>query len=72
MPNLVVSAVTKYDGKGLAKGKKDISNFDKSVKKLAKTFVGLYSATKLAQFGKSSVKAFLADDKAAKSLARTL
>ena len=72
MPNLVVSAVTKYDGKGLAKGKKDINNFDKSVKKLAKTFVGLYSATKLAQFGKSSVKAFLADDKAAKSLARTL
>ena len=72
MPNLIVSAVTKYDGKGLAKGKKDISNFDKSVKKLAKTFVGLYSATKLAQFGKSSVKAFLADDKAAKSLARTL
>ena len=72
MPNLIVSAVTKYDGKGLAKGKKDINNFDKSVKKLAKTFVGLYSATKLAQFGKSSVKAFLADDKAAKSLARTL
>ena len=72
MPNLVVSAVTKYDGKGLAKGKKDISNFDKSVKKLAKTFVGLYSATKLAQFGKSSVKAFLADDKAAKALGKTL
>ena len=72
MPNLVVSAVTKYDGKGLAKGKKDISSFDKSVKKLGKTLVGLYSVSKLAQFGKASVKAFLADDKAAKSLARTL
>ena len=72
MPNLIVSAVTKYDGKGLAKGKKDISNFDKSVKKLVKTFVGLYSATKLAQFGKSSVKAFLADDKAAAALGKTL
>jgi len=72
MPNLVVSAVTKYDGKGLAKGKKDISSFDKSVKKLAKSFIGLYSATKLAAFGKSSVKAFLADDKAAAALGKTL
>jgi len=72
MPNLVVSAVTKYDGKGLAKGRKDINAFQKTVGNLAKSFVGLYSATKLAQFGKSSVKAFLADDKAAKSLGKTL
>ena len=72
MPNLIVSAVTKYDGKGLAKGKKDISNFDKSVKKLGKTLVGLYSVSKLAQFGKASVKAFLADDKAAAALGKTL
>ena len=72
MPNLVVSAVTKYDGKGLAKGRKDINAFQKTVGNLAKSFIGLYSATKLAQFGKSSVKAFLADDKAAKSLGKTL
>ena len=72
MPNLVVSAVTKYDGKGLAKGKKDISNFDKSIKKLGKTLIGLYSVSKLAQFGKASVKAFLADDKAAAALGKTL
>ena len=72
MPNLIVSAVTKYDGKGLAKGRKDINAFQKTVGNLAKTFVGLYSATKLAQFGKSSVKAFLADDKAAKALGKTL
>jgi len=72
MPNLIVSAVTKYDGKGLAKGKKDISSFDKSVKKLGKTLVGLYSVSKLAQFGKASVKAFLADDKAAAALGKTL
>lgn len=72
MPNLIVSAVTKYDGKGLAKGKKDINAFQKTVGNLAKTFVGLYSATKLVQFGKSSVKAFLADDKAAKALGKTL
>ena len=72
MPNLVVSAVTKYDGKGLDKGKKHISSFDKSVKALGKTLVGLYSFSKLTQFGKSSVAAFLADDKAAKALGKTL
>ena len=72
MPNLIVSAVTKYDGKGLAKGRKDINAFQKTVTNLAKTFVGLYSATKLAQFGKSSVKAFLADNKAAAALGKTL
>ena len=72
MPNLVVSAVTKYDGKGLAKGKKDISSFDKSIKKLGKSLIGLYSVSKLAQFGKASVKAFLADDKAAAALGKTL
>jgi hypothetical protein len=69
---LIVSAVTKYDGKGLAKAKKDIKGFDKSVKTLAKSLLGLYSATKLTQFANASVKAFLADDKAAKSLSRTL
>ena len=72
MPNLIVSAVTKYDGKGLDKGKKHISSFDKSVKALGKTLVGLYSISKLTQFGKSSVAAFLADDKAAKALGKTL
>jgi len=72
MPNLIVSAVTKYDGKGLTKGRKDINAFQKTVGNLAKSFIGLYSATKLAQFGKSSIKAFLADDKAAKSLGKTL
>jgi hypothetical protein len=72
MPNLIVSAVTKYDGKGIAKAKKDIKGFDKSVKTLAKSLLGLYSATKLTQFANASVKAFLADDKAAKSLSRTL
>jgi len=69
---LIVSAVTKYDGKGIAKARKDLKGFDKSVKTLAKSLLGLYSATKLTQFANASVKAFLADDKAAKSLSRTL
>ena len=72
MPNLIVSAVTKYDGRGLTKGKKQISSFDKSVKALGKTLIGLYSISKLNAFGKSSVQAFLADDKAAAGLKKTL
>jgi hypothetical protein len=66
--NLVVSAVSTYNGKGLAKGKKDISSFDKSVKKLGKTFASVFAARSIVAFGKKTVNAFMADEAAAKSL----
>ena len=72
MPNLLVSATTRYDPKGLNKAKKHISGFDKTIKDLGKTFAGVFSAQKNLQFGKASVQAFIADDKAAKVLSRTL
>jgi hypothetical protein len=72
MPNLIVSATTRYDPKGLNKAKKHISGFDKTIKDLGKTFAGVFSAQKILQFGKASVQAFIADDKAAKVLSRTL
>lgn len=72
MPNLLVTATTRYDPKGLNKAQKHISGFDKTVKALGKTFAGVFAATKLLQFGKASVKAFVADDKAARMLANTL
>lgn len=72
MPNLLVSATTRYDPKGLDKAKKHISGFDKTIKDLGKTFAGVFSAQKVLQFGKASVQAFIADDKAAKVLSRTL
>jgi hypothetical protein len=72
MPNLLVSATTRYDPKGLNKAKKHISGFDKTIKDLGKTFAGVFSAQKVLQFGKASVQAFVADDKAAKVLSRTL
>ena len=72
MPNLLVSATTRYDPKGLNKAKKHISGFDKTIKDLGKTFAGVFSAQKIFQFGKASVQAFIADDKAAKVLSRTL
>ena len=68
MANLVVSAVSTYNGKGLAKGKKDISSFDKSVKKLGKTFASVFAARSIVAFGKKTVNAFMADEAAAKSL----
>lgn len=72
MPNLLVSATTRYDPKGLNKAKKHISGFDKTIKDLGKTFAGVFSAQKILQFGKASVQAFVADDKAARVLSRTL
>jgi hypothetical protein len=68
MANLIVSAVSTFDNKGLKKGQKEISAFDKTVKTLGKTFLGVFGAQKLLQFSKSAVNAFMADEKAAKSL----
>jgi hypothetical protein len=72
MPNLLVSATTRYDPKGLNKAQKHISSFDKSVKTLGKTFAGLFAAQKLVAFGKASAQAFMADEKAARALSNTL
>jgi hypothetical protein len=68
VPNLIVSAVSTFDNKGLKKGQKEISAFDKSVKSLGKTFLGVFGAQKLLSYGKNAVKAFAADEAAAKSL----
>jgi hypothetical protein len=68
MANLIVSAVSTFDNKGLKKGQKEISAFDKTVKTLGKTFLGVFGAQKLLQFSKNAVNAFMADEKAAKSL----
>jgi hypothetical protein len=72
MPNLIVSATTRYDPKGLNQAKKHISAFDKTLKTLGKTFAGVFAAQKILQFGKASIMAFAADEKAARSLSNTL
>ena len=68
MANLIVSAVSTFDNKGLKKGQKEISAFDKTVKNLGKTFIGVFGAQKLLAYSKNAVNAFMADEKAAKSL----
>jgi hypothetical protein len=68
VPNLIVSAVSTFDNRGLKKGQKEISAFDKTLKSLGKTFAGVFGAQKLLQFSKNAVNAFMADEKAAKAL----
>ena len=68
MANLIVSAVSTFDNKGLKKGKKEISAFEKQVKSFGKVFAGVFSATALLNYSKKAVQAFAEDEKAAKAL----
>ena len=72
MPTLVVSALSTFDNKGLKKGKKEVSVFEKQVKSFAKVFATAFSVTALSRYSKAAVKAFMADEKAAKSLEQQL
>ena len=72
MASLIVSAIAKWNGAALKKGQKDLTAFQKTTNQLAKAFAATFAATKIYAFGKASVKAFAADEKAAKSLAVTL
>ena len=72
MANLVVSAVAKWNGTALKKGEKQISQFQKTTNLLAKSFAAAFAVRRITQFGKASVQAFAADEKAAKSLSIAL
>ena len=72
MANLIVSAVSTFDNKGLKKGKKEISTFEKQVKNFAKVFATAFSVRALTNYSKKAVQAFMADEKAAKSLEQQL
>ena len=68
MANLVVSAVSTFNNKGLKQGKKEISAFEKNVKSLGKTFGVVFAASTLVNFSKNAVNAFAKDQAAAKAL----
>jgi hypothetical protein len=72
VPTLVVSALSTFDNKGLKKAKKEVSAFDKQIKSFAKVFATAFSVTALSKYSKAAVKAFMADEKAAKSLEQQL
>jgi hypothetical protein len=68
MANIYVAAQSTWNGKALKKAKKDISVFDQQVKTLGKTFAGVFGARALFNYSKNAVKAFAADEAAAKAL----
>jgi hypothetical protein len=72
MANLIVSAVAKWNGAALKKGQKDLTSFQKTTIALGKAFASAFAVRKIVQFGKASVQAFMADEKAAKSLSVAL
>ena len=72
MPNLIVSATTEWNGKALKQGSKDISSFEKGVSKLGKTLAAVFAADKIVQFGKDSIKVFLANEASAVKLSKAV
>jgi len=69
VPNLIVSAVSTFDNRGLKKGQKEIGAFDKQTQKLGQTFNRVFAATAIVAFSKKAISAFAGDEAAAKSLA---
>lgn len=72
MPTLVVSALSTFDNKGLKKGKKEVSAFEKQVKGFGKTFTKVFASVALINFGKNAVNAFIDSEKAAAKLRTTV
>jgi hypothetical protein len=72
LPSMVVSAVTTFDGKALAKGSKQISAFEKSAKRAGASLAAAFSVQAIVKFGKEAAKAFIADEKAASQLAQSV
>jgi len=61
-----------FDAKGFKQALTASQKLEKNIKNLAKTFGIAFGTAQVLRFGKASVKAFAADDAAAKSLGRTL
>jgi hypothetical protein len=72
-PSVRIDIAAEFTGKkAFDKADKSTAKLTKNVKSLAKGFLGVFAAQKLLSYGKASVKAFAADDAAAKSLGITL
>jgi hypothetical protein len=72
LPSLVVSAVSTWDGKALAKGEKQLGGFQKGIKSVAKTLGVTFGAAAMLAYGKNAVKAFSENEKSAKRLETVL
>lgn len=67
-----VDLVTRLKDKGLKDLKKQSGSSEKALAALGKKLAAVFSVTALAKFTKDSIKAFVADEKAAKTLTKTL
>ena len=71
--DLVVGIGAEYKGKpAFNKASKDVFGLNSGVKSLAKAYIGLAGAQKAFRYGQQSLKAFVADDKAARQLTQTV
>ena len=72
-PSVVINIAAEFTGKkGFKQAETATDKLNKSVKSLAKTFGVAFSTTAVVAFAKASVKAFIQDDNAARSLGITL
>jgi hypothetical protein len=73
MANVIIDVAAEFTGKkAFNDAGKATTGLEKNVKKLAKTFGVAFGATAVANFAKSSVKAFVEDESAARSLSVTV
>jgi hypothetical protein len=72
MANVVVSAIATFNGKALTKGKKQLTDFEKTTQKLGKTFTKVFAGVAFLAFGKNAVNAFIESEKAAAKLRTTV
>jgi hypothetical protein len=73
MANVVIDIAAEYTGnKAFNQAQTATAKLEKSVAKLGKQFLGVFAASKIYSFAKASVKAFAADEKAARSLSLAL
>jgi hypothetical protein len=73
MADLKIDIATVFSGaKAFKDATKSTLSLNSQVKTLAKSYVGLFTAQRLARSGFNAAKAFAADDKAARTLSRSL
>lgn len=73
MANVVIDIAAEYTGnKAFKQAETATQKLEKSVSKLGKQLLGVFAVSKIYSFAKASVKAFAADEKAARSLSLAL
>jgi len=67
-----IKFLTEFDAKGLTKAEKGLKGFNKTAVKLGQSLGLALGTAAIVRYGKSAVAAFVADDKAAKILSKSL